>query len=231
MGIVLGYALRKHLGKFREGQGSGAEARWPVLTALMLHANIRMRAWPTVETLMGETGFNNKTVISGALQWLFESGAIYNVPYSKREGGELLLAPRKYVFQLNGIMQIDGVVFPYIYNDEEHRVGMMNELNLIGEVAEYAVDLYSEFLGKGTDSVHTDSGTLSNSLSSEVIPLNQSPASPEGGSPAAQEARDDLAKYGMKAPPEQEEEKIAEKDDISDRALTLQLIEINVKSR
>ncbi len=136
-------ALHWDVGKntriFRQ-KGVGEEARLHVLINLMARANIRNRCWPSVETIMKDTGFTHKQSISASIQWLVEHGAIYIVPYDKRVGEEIRLPRRKYVYQLNGIIKIGEKVFEYLVMKPEERDQMISELEEVG--AEWPLALY-----------------------------------------------------------------------------------------
>ena len=84
MTSTLNWKLRDYLHAICE-PGDGREARLDVLIGLILHADQRNRTWVGEERLANETGFNTARV-SAAINWLFEHGAIYNVPFKYRVG-------------------------------------------------------------------------------------------------------------------------------------------------
>lgn len=94
------------------------EGRLNVLTALLLHANIRLRCWPSLETLVAETDFTIATV-NRAKNWLLQHGFIVLVPYELRVDNERKLPPRQNVYQLTGVANIKGKVFQYLYMTPE----------------------------------------------------------------------------------------------------------------
>ncbi len=130
MTSTLNWEMRSHLHSFREG-GKGQEFRWPVLTVLILHSNQRNRCWPGQDLIAKEIG-TNQARVSAAIRWLFEHGAIYNVPYEYRVEDERELPPSKYVYQLTGLMRFDDEVVPYLYQTDEAVKAMMQELSHIG---------------------------------------------------------------------------------------------------
>ena len=100
--------LRQALPKMR---AAGA-AVWPILTCYILHANIRNRAWPNLDTLQRETGYARETIIDGK-QWLVEHGALVKVGYQLRVERERL-HPRQDVMQLTGLIVLDGKALKYL---------------------------------------------------------------------------------------------------------------------
>ncbi|MBK8032231.1 MAG: hypothetical protein IPK17_22685 [Chloroflexi bacterium] len=132
--------IMKRNGLFRKEEGAGSTLRFDVLMSLLGRANIRLRCWPSVETLINDLAVNDKTAVAAALKWLADHGAIYNVPKDKRVGKEKWLLPQKYVFQLTGVVKIGDEVMEYILMQEGEREAMIDELTELG--AEYAVELY-----------------------------------------------------------------------------------------
>jgi hypothetical protein len=109
MSTTLDFQLREalpHLSK---------NARLNVLVALILHANIRNRCYPSLDWLCVETGFGIEAV-NKAKSWLIDVGAIERVPYAQRVGREKALPPRQTVYQLTGIMTIEGKTYAYLYD-------------------------------------------------------------------------------------------------------------------
>lgn len=100
--------LLKALPKMR---AAGA-AVWPVLTCYILHTNIRNRAWPNLDTITRETGFERATVVE-AKKWLVEHCALTPVGYQLRLERERL-HPRMDVMQVNGTLAIDGQEYRYL---------------------------------------------------------------------------------------------------------------------
>ncbi len=163
MTTVLNWDLREHMHLFREEPGEGREIRLDVLINLILHANLRGRTWVSRDRIAREIGAAEARV-SAALKWLFQKGAIYNVPFKYRIGEERDLEPRKYVFQLTGIIRFNGeLVVPYLYlpNLESEIANTLRELADIG--GEALVD----FLTQGSESEHLVSGQGSESNRSE----------------------------------------------------------------
>lgn len=121
--IAAHWKMREYLSEFK-----GGAARLPVLMALTLHANARLRCWPSTTLLCKETGFNKKTVVE-ARQWLVERKAIQLVPYDKREGLEKKLPQRQFVYQLTGMMQTAIGLQPYLNMTPETEAADRSELS------------------------------------------------------------------------------------------------------
>ncbi len=131
----------KQNGLFRVEPGDGKDVRFNVLMSLFGRANQRLRCWPSVNTLMASVGVTHKHAVSGALGWLADHGAIYNVPVDKRLGKERGLLPQKYVFQLTGIIHLGGRAMEYVLFQSEERIALIKELRELG--AEYPIRLYT----------------------------------------------------------------------------------------
>jgi len=78
------------------------DARWNVLTVLILHANIRNRCYVSMETLAEMAASTNLTKATRAKKWLEQHGAFELVPYNKRVDEEKDLPKRQHVYQLTG---------------------------------------------------------------------------------------------------------------------------------
>lgn len=112
MSGVLNWELRKALPSLGEGH------RLNVLIALILRSNVRMRCYPSMETIAADTG-KSISVVSDAKLWLQEHGAFYLVPYKLRVEDEKSLPVRQHVYQLTGVLRIDGMTYPYLYLSPE----------------------------------------------------------------------------------------------------------------
>lgn len=88
---------------------------WAVLTALLCHANMRYRCWPSITRLTKTSGVKSTATVTKALDWLEDNRALYRVPYAKRIGEEVDLPPRQTVYQLTGHVFNDGVYYSYLY--------------------------------------------------------------------------------------------------------------------
>lgn len=83
------------------------ESRWNVLTVLILHANVRNRCWPTVETIAAMATNGNKSKVIAAKNWLIAHKALELVPYDKRAGDdEKKLPQRQHIYQLTGTIEL-----------------------------------------------------------------------------------------------------------------------------
>lgn len=95
--------------------------RWDVLTVIMLRCDsVRNRSWPAMRTIAKKacptSGVNgNLEMATRAKKWLMDHGAIELVPYKKRVGPELLLPRNRHVYQLTGVINFDGKIYPYWY--------------------------------------------------------------------------------------------------------------------
>jgi Helix-turn-helix domain len=88
---------------------AAGQANWYVLTAYCLHANTRGRAWPSLDTLARETGYNRKTVLA-ARQWLIVHRALLRVSPGLRLGDEAA-HPHADVLQVSGMVEVAGQRF------------------------------------------------------------------------------------------------------------------------
>lgn len=123
MFLALNWELREYLHEFRENDpdlDAGRDARLPVLTMMILHANNRLRCWPSTDTLCKETGFGSAAVVD-ARKWLIKKQAIQLVPNDKREGKEKELPVRQFVYQITGTIITSQGARPYIAMSEETR--------------------------------------------------------------------------------------------------------------
>jgi hypothetical protein len=91
---------------------------------------------------MKDTGFSSKAAIAGALAWLFERGAIYNVPPKFRVNREAGLPMQKYVFQLTGIINLDGWVQYLYFKNLEEVEDMIQEWKSIGWECPVSAEFY-----------------------------------------------------------------------------------------
>jgi hypothetical protein len=162
------WEIREHIKDFREVTddvklNKGADARYIVLTYLLLRSNPRLRTYVSVETIMEDTGFTSSTSIAGAIKWLFDRGAIYNVPPQYRVGRESDLHHGKYIFQLTGVINLAAAWRRYLLFTEEDAEIMIEEWQRVG--MELAVDMY--FLLAPTKSPSKSLPLLSKALLSE----------------------------------------------------------------
>src|SRR5215207_10764278 len=129
--------IRQYIKDFRElvenpKANKGAEARYIILDYLILRANPRLRTFVGVETIMEDTGYGSKTSVAGALRWLFERGAIYDVPPAMRVGKEAELSGQKYVFQLTGVIKLGGTWIRYLAFSPSDAEAMQQEWESVG---------------------------------------------------------------------------------------------------
>lgn len=114
---TLHWALRAHLKDLRE------DGRLAVLTALILHANMRNRCWVSTDLLIEETGWSRPSIVH-AKQWLAARGAFVLVPFRKRVEEETKLPRRQHVYQLTGVMKFDGAAVPYLFMTPESQAAI-----------------------------------------------------------------------------------------------------------
>lgn len=94
------------------------EGRLNVLIAMILRANGRLRCYPSLETLVKDTGLSIATV-NRAKNWLAECGFITIVSYTKRVDEEIDLNRRHNVYQLTGVCTVDGKEYTYLFMTPE----------------------------------------------------------------------------------------------------------------
>lgn len=119
MSATIDYEIKKAM-KFLS-----KDCRWNVLTVLILHANVRNRCWPSMDTIqeMGTAG--NRARATRAKKWLEKHGAFELVTFDKRVAEELKFQPRQHVYQLTGLVKTcadkkcdcgaTGETFHYLY--------------------------------------------------------------------------------------------------------------------
>lgn len=123
--------IQHHLGKLREEPGSGRNVRHGVLTSLVMHADGNMRCFPGIRWIAKESGCQPGAAGS-ATEWLFRRKAIVAVPYDKRLPKEQHLEPHKYVFQLTGIIEINGQIIPTTFMSADQKANTVNHLRDLG---------------------------------------------------------------------------------------------------
>lgn len=149
--------------------------RYFVLTAYILRANQRNRAWPSIETLIKDTGLGKTTVIA-AKKWLEDHGAIRPVALDKREGDEIKLHRLVDVFELTGVLAIDGKEYHVLYFNE------------VGSDSEPNIGSYSERSNSDTEGIKESLEDITNtSLTAEKAPPLAQP--PNGKQPKPKRPR------------------------------------------
>lgn len=106
-------------------------ARLAVLLQLMLHANHRLRCWPSTAALCRNTGLNRPAIVE-ARQWLINHRAVVIVPHDKREGVEKELPNRQMIYQLTGVVETSAGIVPYMLMSDEVTQAIKQELDAIG---------------------------------------------------------------------------------------------------
>lgn len=127
---MLNWRLRPYVKELRD------EGRLALLVVFILHANIRLRCWPSSPLLVEETGWASESV-AAAKKWLLARGAVALVPYRYRVDEELDLPKAQHVYQLTGAMLIDDKPVPYLYmTPEAERAiqGVLSNISL-GEIS------------------------------------------------------------------------------------------------
>lgn len=115
------WQLRRHLKEFRP------DGRLYVLLSIYLHKNTRNRSWPSNDLIAEETGLS-RAPISRSIEWLKANHAVILVPYSKRIGNEKELPNRKNIYQLTGVIRLNGQYRPYMYLSPEGWAGILQEI-------------------------------------------------------------------------------------------------------
>lgn len=95
-------------------KAQGGAAAFPVLMALWARTNRRSRCYPSISTICNDTGYSREPVVS-AVKWLGQVGAFVKVPHDKRFGKEMELPNRQSVYELTGVVIIDGQSHQYLY--------------------------------------------------------------------------------------------------------------------
>lgn len=109
----LHWGFRNVLHHFRE------DGTLAVYVAYLLHANMRNRAWPSIDLLVKETGWSRSSVVN-AKKWLIEHQALERVEYEQRAGDdELKLHQRTDIMQITGVLAINGEVVPLLYFNQQ----------------------------------------------------------------------------------------------------------------
>lgn len=128
---MFSYQFKTQLGMLREA-GEGKEARLPVLMWLVLSANNRNRAWAKADTIAEQIGHRRAGVLA-ALQWLADHKAIVNVQPKYRQGREAQISTRSPVWQLTGVLEVDGAFHEYLHMPKQARQDAISELQAMGE--------------------------------------------------------------------------------------------------
>lgn len=90
-----------------------------VYIAYLLHANMRNRAWPSIDLLIKETGWSRASVVASK-KWLMDHRALERVEYDQRAGDdEMRLHQRTDIMQITGVVVIDGEVIPLLYFNQQ----------------------------------------------------------------------------------------------------------------
>lgn len=153
MAATLHWALRAHLKDLRE------DGRLAVLTALILHANIRNRCWVSTDILAVETGWSRPSIVH-AKQWLAAHGVFVLVPFHKRVDEELYLPPRQHVYQLTGIMTFDGEAVPYLLMNPEAQTAIELVVKKLSESKATESKATESKVGKLSPTLPKDSSLL-----------------------------------------------------------------------
>lgn len=121
----LNWNLRDILSEFK---GS----RLHVFMSIYLHKNLRNRSWPSNDLIAEETGLSSAP-ISESISWLLSQGVVMLVPYDKRMGDETKLPNRKNIYQLTGVVLVDGEYHPYLNMTPEGWYSTAADLELLGD--------------------------------------------------------------------------------------------------
>ena len=127
------WELRSYMGELRvddANKRARRDARLAVMLCFILHANHRLRCYPSTETLCRETGFNRPSVIE-AREWLIARKALVVVPHDKRIGDERKLPNRQFVYQLTGVIEVKSGLRPYLLMTPETTAAVEEELRAL----------------------------------------------------------------------------------------------------
>lgn len=99
----------------------GEKGRLTVLIDLLLRCDqLRWRCYPSVKKIAKDTGMST-SVVDAALDWLVATKALVKVGYRNRIGKEKALPNRQSVYQLTGMIEVNGECYPYLYLNPETR--------------------------------------------------------------------------------------------------------------
>lgn len=106
----LNYKIRETKGALTGGVG------W-LFTIYFLHCDNLLRCYPSNELLKEETGIAHDKTLQKYRDKLIAMKALVLVPHEKRlSGKEKALPPRKFVYQVTGIMELpDGTIIPTVH--------------------------------------------------------------------------------------------------------------------
>jgi hypothetical protein len=107
--FALNYAIRNTKGALKGNLG------W-LFTMYYLHSDQLLRCFPSNETLKEETGIKHDGTLQKQRDQLIAMKALILVPNDKRlEDKEKALHPRRYVYQITGIIELkDGTILPTV---------------------------------------------------------------------------------------------------------------------
>lgn len=117
------------------------DGRLHILLQYALHANVRLRAWPSNDLMQRQTGYASAAV-SAAKRWLIDHYAIVPVAYVHRVGEEKRLHQRKEIYQLTGAIWLTeaddksfgkGAVIPYLHLNPEGLESIVFILEQLGK--------------------------------------------------------------------------------------------------
>lgn len=125
--ITLHWDVKKFMKGMSASEKGSKMARLHVLVYLMACANQRCRCWPSIPRMADETGISAST-INEAKEWLITHKALAIVPFDKREGKERAISHRQNVYQLTGVVEIEGKLWSYMLMNDEIKAAIEEEL-------------------------------------------------------------------------------------------------------
>lgn len=128
---TLNYDMKSLAGKFRQDNGRGSEARWTILSMMILYASHEMLFYNNVPTFMRDTGFS-KWPTTEAIQWLIAHDALVLVKPEDRWGKSAKFSARKNVYFITGIIVLDGQVYRTAFVPEENHEWHVEKLIDLG---------------------------------------------------------------------------------------------------
>lgn len=112
------------------------EGRLAILVCMVLHKNTRNRAYPSVQTLAKETGYKKTAIVAG-VQWLLDHYALIPVAYEYRAGDEKKLHKRRNIYQVTGVIELEGKFHRYLHMNPEQWSGVLEEINAISKGSDF----------------------------------------------------------------------------------------------
>jgi len=157
---VIHWDFLKNTRILRQDGGPGSTIRLDMLLNLIGHANAHNRCWPSISTISKETGISDRNGIIAALDWLEEHDAIFRVPNDLRYSEEHRLNSKKTVYEITGIVVVEGHIFPYLLMNEDE---MAKAMSFVDDIRDGFVEVPDDDPGDENEErygSHTDDGMV-----------------------------------------------------------------------